>query len=76
VTETTLTHAPHKLSLSCPESLGRCASHLIFALPIIIFDAPTDCATMSRVSARIYVGNLPRDARLYELEDRFSRYGE
>jgi hypothetical protein len=31
---------------------------------------------MSRVSARIYVGNLPRDARLYELEDRFSRYGE
>ena len=30
---------------------------------------------MSRV-ARIYVGNLPRDARLYELEDRFSRYGE
>jgi hypothetical protein len=27
-------------------------------------------------SARVYVGNLPRDARLFEVEDRFNRYGE
>ena len=61
---------------SALSSLQSLASNQIDLVSLRVpISSSTSANQMSR-STRIYVGNLPRDARLYELEDRFSRYGE